>query len=180
MQLILAVNPTDSVKNQIAAQLEDLKKEYPYFRWIDQSDYHLELQIFENKSDVAKLKGQIEEAVYDIEKTRVYTSGADLFMKTGLTLYVTFHRNKMIEKMVAQIRARFHMDEKTKFLPQIVFARYKIPSKQQYLLIKKKLHALTIDVEFDVTQITLFNSVIESEKQFFETVAEIPLQEKLL
>lgn len=180
MQLILAVNPQDSVKNQIAAQLEGLKKDYPYFRWIDPSDYHMELQVFNNKSDVAKLKSQIEEAVYDIDKTRLYASGADLFMKTNLIFYVTFHRNKMIEKMVAQVRERFHMDANTKFLAQIVFARYKIPSKQQYLLIKKKLQALTIDVEFDVTQITLFNSVIESEKQFFETVAEIPLQEKLL
>ncbi len=180
MQLILAVNPTDSVKNQIAAQLEDLKKEYPYFRWIDQSDYHMELQVFNDRSDVTKLKGQIEEAVYDIEETRLYASGVGLFMKTNLIFYVTLHRNKMIEKMVSQVRARFHMDTKTKFLAQIVFARYRIPSKQQYLLIKKKLHALTIDVEFDVTQITLFNSVIESEKQLFETVAEIPLQEKLL
>lgn len=176
MRLFLAVDLPDKTKKSIAEQLEAFKKEYPYFRWVDPSRYHITLHFFGNKRDPEKLKDQIEEAVYDVEPFRMYSGETDLFMKNTIILHLEFQRNRMLEKLVSQVREKFQTGNSMKFMAHLTIARYRIPSKQQYLLIKKKVQRLDIDVDFLVSQITLYNSVIEGEKPLYETIAKIALQ----
>ena len=176
MRLFLAVNPPDEIKKSIARQLEPLKKEYPNFKWVDEKNYHITLQFFGDK-DPKRLGEQISESVFDVDPFYLYASGADLFMRNTITMHLTFYRSKEMEGIVERVREKFQIHESLKYVPHLTFARYRVPAKQQYLLIKKKIGRLKIDLEFKVAQITLYNSVIESEKSFYETISEIPLTE---
>ena len=168
--------PWTREKRSIVGQLEPFKKEYPDLRWVDESKYHITLHFFGDKKEPEKLKNQIEEAVYEIEPFQMYVGGVELFMKDSLIFYLKFLRNRTVEDLVSRVREKFQLDNTSKFIPHIAIARYRIPSKQQYLLIKKKLRQLDIEVDFQITQITLYNSVIESEKPLYEKIAEIALQ----
>ncbi len=176
MRLFLAIDLPKQAKQSIASQLENFKKEYPYFRWVDESRLHITLHFFGDRKDEKRLVEQIENAVYDVEPFRLYASEANLFIKNTIVLHLTFQRNRTLERLVAQIREKFQIDSKIRYVPHLTIARYRIPSKQQYLLIKKKVGRLNIDVVFEITQITLFNSVIESEKPLYKTIASIPLE----
>ena len=176
MRLFLAVDLPEEVKKSISQQLEPFKKEYPDFRWVDESKYHITLHFFGDKRDSEKLKDQIEEAVFETEPFQMYVGGVELFMKDSLIFYLKFLRNRTVEDLVSRVREKFQSDNTKKFVPHIAIARYRIPSKQQYLLIKKKIRQLDIEVDFQITQITLYNSVIESEKPLYETIAKIALQ----
>ncbi len=176
MRLFLAIDLPKETKESISQQVEAFKKEYPYFRWVDESRFHITLHFFGNSRDPDRLKNQIEEAIYDVEPFQMYSGEADLFMKNTIIFHLMFQRNRTLEKLVAQVREKFQTGNTMKFVPHLTVARYRIPSKQQYLLIKKKVQRLNIEVDFQVTQITLYNSVIESEKPLYETIAKIALQ----
>ena len=176
MRLFLAINPPDEIKKSITLQIESLKKEYPSFKWIEEKNYHITLQFFGDK-DPNKLSTQIRESIFDVDPYYLYASGADLFVRNTITMHLSFYRSKEIEGLVERVKDKFQIQKNIKYIPHLTFARYRVPAKQQYLLIKKKLGKLKIDIEFNVTQITLYNSVIESEKSFYETISEIPLTE---
>src|SRR3989338_693427 len=176
MRLFLAIDLPKEVKQSIATQLAPLKSEYPDFRWVDESRYHITLHFFGERDDPEKVIERVSTAVYAIDPFRMYSGQASLFMKNTIILHITFQRNRMIERLASQVQDAFNENKAIRYIPHLTIARYRIPSKQQYLLIKKKVGRLNLDVEFDVTQITLFNSVIKSEKPLYETIAEIPLE----
>ena len=180
MQLFLAINPPNSVKDSIAMQLEPLKKEYPYFRWVDKRNYHIALQFLGGENDQKRAEEKISDAVFETMQFRLFSSGADVFLKNSILAQIIFYRSKEIEELVQAVKEKFQIAGSTNYAPHLTFARYRIPAKQQSLLIKKKIQRFAIDFEFDVTQITLFNSVIESENPLYEIVAEIPLYKKTL
>lgn len=176
MRLFLAIDLPKETKRSIAQQLESFKKEYPYFRWVDEARYHITLHFFGDRDDTKEISKKIRDAVFDIEEFTMYSNGADLFIKNSIILYLNFQRNREIEKLVTQVRDIFTVSTEGRYIPHMTIARYRIPSKQQYLLIKKKVSRLNIDVEFKITQITLLNSVIESEKPLYETIDKIDLE----
>lgn len=178
MRLFLAIDLPKEAKRAISTQLVFFKKEYPYFRWVDETRYHITLHFFGYRTDAENLVKQIKDAVFDVEAFRMYSDGTDLFIKNTIILYLTFQRNRMLEKLVSQVRSAVQDPLITKFVPHLTIARYRIPSKQQYFLIRKKVGKLEIDVDYEVSQITLFNSVIESEKPLYETIETISLQKK--
>jgi 2'-5' RNA ligase len=147
MRLFLAIDLPPEAKKSVARQLADLRREYPYFRWVDPENYHLTLHFF---GDVKpeKINQWMSDLVYDMPTFYLYSSELDLFIKDNLTLYIGFYRNKELEGLVKKIKEKSALGTSRRFVSHLTFGRYRIPSKQQYLLIKKKLKKSSLDVEF--------------------------------
>ena len=177
MALFLAIKLPEEKAVELSLQLSDLKKTYPDFRWVAPSDYHITVQFIGEISDVDRLKNKIEKAIFEIPSFYLFAQEADLFFRQTLVMYVGVHRNRMLRNLMDVVREELHLKEKKgkEFMPHLTFARYRIPSKQQYLLIKKKVQRLKVELGFLVTQITLFDSVIENNKSQYKIVAEFPL-----
>lgn len=178
MRLFLAIDLPSEMKEQLDNQLYDLKKEYPQFTWVSPENYHITLHFFGEVADVEKIKKGVENAIYDVPSFHMYSSEADLFIHKTIVLYITFARSRALEELVNKIRERFQVDEKQKFVPHLTVARYKIPSKQQYFLIKKKMQNLEVDLEFPVNKIYLFDSILGGKKPTYKNIGEFFLLEK--
>ena len=70
-------------------------------------------------------------------------------------MYLDFRREKEIERISESINGS------EKYVPRLLLAKYKIPSKQQYFVIKKRLSNLEVDISFKVNKLSLF----EGEKK---------------
>ena len=84
-------------------------------------------------------------------------------------------RQKMLEQIVENVRRVFSIADEKEYIPHLTIARYKVPSKQQYLLIKKKLENLNIDLEISVKNISLFETIAKGSKTEYKLLAEYQL-----
>lgn len=175
MRLFLALELPQSVRNELELQISSIKKDYASFTWVLPDDYHITLHFFGEVNNLESVKKKIEEAVYDIESFILYSLYSDLFLKDKILLYVGFRREKILEKLVEKIKNGFHSDESQKFVPHLTIARARTPSKQQYLLLKKKMHRLSIDIFFPVKKIHLFQNILEGQKPIYKKIATFPL-----
>lgn len=71
-----------------------------------------------------------------------------------------------------KINEEFYFDfaQQKKYLPHLTLARCRIPSKQQYLLLKKRLKKINIKVDFPVKKITLFQSILSGKKPVYKKI----------
>lgn len=170
MRIFLAIDLAPKVKDVLYQGLSDMRKEYPSWNWIDKENYHITLYFFGevDEQNLPKLKSRIQDALYDQEHFYLYSQSADLFMKQKLTLFLTFRREKKIEELVGKLNTAFYTKNGQRFIPHLTFARCKIPSKQQYFLLQKKISRISIDLEFVVDKIILFQSVLEGKKPIYK------------
>lgn len=175
MRLFLAIDLPEEAKKTVEEQLLPLQREYPYFRWVDAVNYHITLHFFGDVSSPDKIIQFMNELVYDIPLFYLYSSELGLFIKDNITLYIEFKRNKILEGLIKRIKEKSALGTSRRFLSHLTFSRYRIPSKQQYLLIKKKLKNFTLDIEFKVETITLFESILGTQKPVYKKIAEFPL-----
>ncbi len=175
MRLFLALDLPKEAKRKLAKQVEGFQKEYPYFRWVSEENYHITLQFFGDQFDPKFLIKKIGDALYDSKSFYLYSLHGDLFLRHKVILHLTFQRNKELESIVSKIQNELGMESARKFVPHLTLGRYKIPSKQQYLLLKKKLKNLKLDIEFKTSELVLFDSILETPKPLYEKVAEFPL-----
>lgn len=180
MQLSLVIKIPDSVKSQIEQQLAPLAKEYPAYTWFPKDQYAIELFNFGrvDESKIDALSEMIERGILEVPSFTLYSEHLHLMMRSHLTVYSGFQKSKPIEHLVKDLKSSFQLEDSLIFFPHLPVARYKIPSKQQYLLIKKKCMNYELEFEIDITQITLLNSVIENNKLRYETVKEFALYAK--
>jgi 2'-5' RNA ligase len=159
MRLFLAIDLTQEARDSLNEQIEVLYREYRQFHWTPKENYHITLHFFGEVDNYKELVPKIEEALFEVRPFHLFPFEFDLFIQKKITLYLGFHREKRIEQIVKNVRDVFAPDEKTKYVPHLTIARYKIPSKQQYLLLKKKLLNLPIDLMLEVKKVTLFESI---------------------
>ncbi len=175
MRLFLAIDLPTETKKTIEKELRPLHQQYPNFRWVEQNNYHLTLHFFGDVKSPDGIIRFMNELVYDIPSFYLYSSKLGLFIKDNITLYIGFHRNKTLEGLVKRIKEKSALGTSRKFVSHLTFGRYRIPSKQQYLLLKKKLKNFVLDIEFKVQTITLFESIIGTPKPVYKKIAEFPL-----
>jgi len=178
MRVFLAVDIPNKVRAELSEQLVALQKEYPYLIWVPEDNYHITLHFFghKDKQEVEKITRAMDTLIYDIPSFRLYASYADLFINDKILLYIGFARQKILEEVEARIRAHFGGDKSKKFVPHLSIARYKIPSKQQYLLLKKKLERLEVETTFEVTEISLYESILAGKVPRYKKLATFPLE----
>jgi 2'-5' RNA ligase len=181
MRLFYAIDISLKIKKQLASQLKEIQKEYPEFRWIPLENYHITLHFIGEVSNKQKKEiiKKTKDILFDQEEFYLYSFNLALFMHNRILMYVTFHREKKIEQLVETLKKIFAPNDKiNKFIPHLTFARYRIPSRQQYLLLKKRLKKTKVEISFLVKKITLFNSVDNGKFPEYKKVKSFSLQKR--
>jgi 2'-5' RNA ligase len=179
MRLFLAVDIPNEVKKELDMQLEPLKKEYPYLKWVPPQNYHVTLFFFGDRFPKDMIQKHVENVTFDSRSFHMYTGENGILMRNTLTFYAGFLKCQPIEQMVKRIKTEMNIVDDLKFFPHLTVARYRIPSKQQYLLLKKKWLKMKLDVEFEVSQITLYESVIEKNVPIYAPQTTFPLLSRI-
>ena len=162
MKLLLLIELSDKTKKEITDQLSDLKKTYPQFQWEPVENYNILVHSFGEFSDKKSTVGKLETALFDKKIFYFYAYEVSLTIQNKITLFLDFRREKEVERISKNIRELFSLNQSSeKFIPRLTIAKYKIPSKQQYFVIKKRLTNLDIDLSFKVNRLSLF----EGEKR---------------
>jgi 2'-5' RNA ligase len=160
MKLIIELS--DDIKQQIVDQLADFRKLYPQFQWEKMEDYNILVHSFSKFSDKKLIIEKIEAALYDRNLFYLYSFEVALIIGNNIILYMNFRREKELENISESIANQFSINQNIgKFVPRLTLAKYKIPSKQQYFVIKKRLSNLEVDISFKVNKLSLF----EGEKR---------------
>jgi len=178
MRLFLAIDLPLKIKEKIKNRLKNLMREYADIKWVGEKNYHITIYFFGENSLSKNINEKIKEATFETCPFYLYSSECQLFMRRRIILYLSFKRNKDLEEMADSIIKTFNPQKKFKFVPHLTLARYRVPSKQQYLLLKKKLKNLNIDFEFKVSKLTLFNCINYNTKPEYKIIKEFKLLEK--
>lgn len=179
MKIFTAIEVPSQAIREIQQQIEPFVTDYPSFNWIPPQNYHVSLHyigdIVREKLPVAV--EHIQNTLYDVPTTRMYTMDLDLFMDEQILIYLSFYRNKTVENISNRMFELFEPGKKRKhdYIPHVSLARTKIPSKQQYFLIKKKLARTKVTVEFAVNNIYIYESIEKRNNPVYQKVATIPL-----
>ncbi len=179
MQLSLTINLSPEISSSIVEQLGEFRDAYQVMQWYDREELHIELFNFGkvDESKIPALSEMIERGIYDATPFTLFSEKIHMMVKSSLTFYLGFYKSQSIEYLVKQLKNSFQIVDDLVFYPHLPFARYRIPSKQQYLVLKKKCEGYPIEAEIPVTQITLVNSVIEQGKIRYEVVKEFALND---
>jgi 2'-5' RNA ligase len=177
MRLFLAIELPAEIKRKLHEQLISLNREYRQFAWVDPENYHITLHFFGEVEKPESLIDRIERAIFEIQPFRLYSFDAGMFINKKITLYVGFRREKSLERMVDNLKETFAPDSQVEYVPHLTIARYKLPSKQQYLLLKKKLPSMPVEIEFPVKSITLFQSIVAHKKSIYKKIKSFKLNE---
>ena len=155
MKMQLMIELSDETRKQIVEQLADFRKLYPQFQWEKIENYHILVHSFGEFSDKKSSIKLLETALYDKNTFYLYSFEVALTIGNNIVLYLDFRREKEIERISESINGS------EKYVPRLLLAKYKIPSKQQYFVIKKRLSNLEVDISFKVNKLSLF----EGEKR---------------
>lgn len=181
MNLFLGVALPETAVKQILTQTEALRRDYPEYNWVPPQNFHVSLYHIGEVPDlkVPLVVEHVEKSLFDITESEAYGLGADLFITSDqIILYLTFQRNKTLEKLHNTFKDLFEDQTKKEYLPHITIARYKIPSKQQYFLLQKKLSHLDVELDFPIHHIQLFQSISRSKNPLYNKVKTFSLQQK--
>ncbi|EKE14207.1 MAG: hypothetical protein ACD_12C00633G0008 [uncultured bacterium] len=162
MKMQLKIELSDETKKEIVDQLADFRKLYPQFQWEKIENYNILIHSFGEFTDKKSTIEKIETALFDKNLFYFYSFEVALAIQNNITLYLDFRREKEIERISERIRELTpSIQSSEKFVPRLFLAKYKIPSKQQYFVIKKRLSNLEVDISFKVNKLSLF----EGEKR---------------
>ncbi len=183
MRLFLAIDIPEHLKENIDRKIYFLKKDYPNFAWVPKENFHITLFFFGETEKVEMISKKLNELIYDQQSFHLYITGADLFINKKIVIFLNFSREKKIEELAKKINAVFfpifnpnqQNQPHKKFIPHLTIARTKIPSKQQYFLLKKKLLSIDINISFPVKEISLYQSIIGGKKPVYKKIKTFPL-----
>ena len=160
MKMTLKIELTDETRQQIVDQLADFRKLYPQFQWERTENYNIFVHSFSEFSDKKSTISKIETALFDKNLFYLYAFEVALVIQNNITLYLDFRREKEIERISQSIKEiSSSMESSEKYIPRLKIANYKIPSKQQYFVIKKRLSNINVDLSFKVSKLGLFEGV---------------------
>ena len=176
MRLFLAIDLPTNVKKQLNEQIKSIKHEYPQFNWAPYKNFHITVYFFGEIEDYKPIEKRLEEVVFDQKAFYLYSFSLGLFLNHKIVIYLDFRREKTIEIIARRIKEIFNKPHNgLKFIPHLSLARYKIPSKQQYLVLKKRLERLPVDISFKVKKLVLFESILKGKLPQYKKLKEVSL-----
>lgn len=177
MRLFLAIDIPDKEKKRIEEQISRIKNEYPQFDWVPPENYHTTIHFFGEVGNIEKLKKRLEECLFDQESFYLYSYRADLFINHKIVIYLNFRREKRLEQIEKRIRETFQPQKKNaeRYVPHLTLARCRIPSKQQYFVLKKRVNKLNVDISFKTEGLVLFESILGKRTPEYKVIKRVPL-----
>ena len=158
----LKIELSEETKKEIVDQLADFRKLYLQFQWEKTENYNILVHSFGEFSNKKTAIEKIETALFDKNLFYLYSFEVALTIGNNIVLFMDFRREKEIERISESIkRISSRLESSEKFVPKLILAKYKIPSKQQYFVIKKRLSNIDVDISFKVNKLSLF----EGEKR---------------
>lgn len=171
MRLFLAIDIPKKNKQEIFLQTDKLRKDYRNYNWVDSQNYHITVVFLGDINNHQKVIKKINQELYDQEPFYLYSNRADLFINKKIVGYLDFKREKRLEKRAEKIRKSLGINDGKKFAPHLTLFRGKVPSKQQYFVLKKRLLNLDISVELSVKKLILFASILRKGKPQYKKIA---------
>jgi len=172
MRLFLAIELPRKTQQIINDCLKDLRKNYPDFNWVTSENYHITLYFFGETEKKEEIVERIKKNIFDQESFHLYSGYLNLFMRKKIIIFLDFLREKKLEDLVKKINKEFYFDfsQQKKYLPHLTLARCRIPSKQQYILLKKRLRQINIKADFPVKKIALFESILSGKRPVYKKI----------
>ena len=174
MRLFLAIDLPSTAKKSLNEQLQDWQEEYRVFNWVREENYHIILHTFNEILQPNSITEKIKEVLFDQTNFYLYAIRLDFFMDQQITIYVDFRKEQKLQALIDTLGIAFPSKQK-ELVSHVAVARCRIPSKQQYFVIKKKIERSDIDMSFQVKELSLFESVLSQKKQKYNKVMTFPL-----
>ncbi len=176
MKLFLALSLAQQTKNELMEQLDVLYKEYAQFNWVPSENYHITIFYFGEIIDPNRIYDRIETIVYDKKSFYMYAFHMDMFINHWITIYLDFRREKTLEAIAMQTREVFQSNRNhQRFVPHLTLSKWRIPSKQQYFVLKKRIWKHQVDLSFLADKITLFESIPSRRFPEYKKIKEFSL-----
>ena len=175
MRLFLAIDVPVETKNSIGQQLLPYLKRYPMFRWVEPQQYHITLQFYGEQTSETDVISKIEEAIFETVPFEISLDSGVGFMRGDMVVALSVNRSQHLNALVRTLDAKLGFERQRSFFPHITIARGRVPSKQQYLMLKKKFSAIRIHDEFEVKDLALIKSELTSNGPIYTTVHEFTL-----
>jgi len=169
MRLFLAIDLPNKTKKDLKNQLQEIQSEYPQFNWIPEENFHITIHFFGEVPRTQRLIERLKEQLYDKESFYLYSTDSGLFINKKIIIYLNFRKEKKLLEIEKAI------GDKKDFIPHLTFARCRIPSKQQYFVLKKKVEKLAIDINFPVKALILFQSIPNGKYPVYKKLAKFSL-----
>ncbi len=183
MKLILAVPVPEPIQQTIIECYAKIRGDYPYFSWTSEPTYHITVKNLgeREKDTLPYIIEAISRSVYAIPP--IYLTGQEsrILVGKGITLYLEFLRSKQLENIRTNLSEYFSKREKgleeQEYKPHITLAQYKLPSKQQYFHLKKKLKQTQPEIDFLTQEIVLYEAITTSTNPIYEKIHTFELVE---
>ena len=172
MSLIIGINIPNSAKQKIKTQLKHIKQEYERYKWVDEEIYHIKIFTFQESISQEKIKEKLNSLLYDQEQFYLYTHCVSLSIRHKIKIFIEFIKEKKLEKLAEKIERQFDgsFQKLGKYIPHLDIGTYRIASKQQYLLFKKKLKNTDIEFSFLVGELVLFETSHEKGNNILKII----------
>lgn len=180
MKIFLAIDIPEEVKDSFEKQIQSLRLDYPYYSWIPKKNYLIDVNFLGDveKSNVGAVQKRIQDVLYACDPFHMYSLEPGVHIDQRITLFLGFQRQKKLEEIESLIAGDIGAKQNYKYVPELTFAKWKIPSKQQYFHLKKKIDDLDIEIDFPVHHLTLYQSVTTSDTPTYIELAQLPLQQQ--
>lgn len=175
MRLFLAIDVPEQIENQLFQELLPLRLKHPDYRWIQPKNYHVTVQFFGEVPSEKDFAKRLADILYDAQSFSLFTFHLDTFVDRQIRLYLDFYRQKQLEKIVETVQNDLGLDEKRAYLPHVSLSRSALSSKQQYYALKRECEKLKIELEFKVSSLFLYESIITGKDPIYNKVAEFKL-----
>lgn len=183
MKLFLAVSLPQTFRKYLQEAYNPIMRDYPQFNWVPQQNYHITIAYLGERGEdkMELIHEAIERSIFDIPPTRMFTLETGMFVKNGIKLRLAYVRNKELGKIRERVIDYFSVSKENlarqTYVPHTTLAQYKLPSKQQYFHLRKKLANLNIEGEFPVNQIHLYQSITKPTNPEYEILHTFELVE---
>lgn len=184
MRLFVASSIPEEVSQKIGEVLIPFKNKYPDFDWVNPKNYHITLFFLGEREDekTRDIVEGIEQILFDIPSTIISAHKMKLFVNgPELIIYLEMYKNNQFDTINNRFNSAISdsdlsQSKKKKYIPHLTIAGCKLPSKQQYFHLKKKLENAKIDIEFTVKSINLYQSKLDSSQPAYEILHSFKLQ----